>query len=84
VHDSRPWNTVGVETTREAGDAAAKALTETFELLETLKALNIAADAAEHPELDEAVLERRFWRRIRKQKDADDTRRGAPPRYRKL
>ena len=48
---------------------AARNLEKTFELIETLKELNIAGDSGQNPGLGRPELERRFHRRIRARKD---------------
>jgi len=47
----------------------AERLRKTFELTEMLVQLNIANDAATHPEKTGDELRRRFWRRMRAVKD---------------
>ncbi len=48
---------------------AARNLEKTFELIETLKELNIGGDSVQNPELERFELERRFHRRMRAHKD---------------
>ncbi|TVR62513.1 MAG: hypothetical protein EA426_01735 [Spirochaetaceae bacterium] len=51
------------------GERAARNLQKTFELIETLKELNIAGDRDQNPGIDRRELERRFHRRMRARKD---------------
>lgn len=44
-------------------------LEQTFELIETVKELSKSKDKAEHPDLTETELERRFWRKCLLQKE---------------